>query len=70
MEVEEENCLEVLLQPFLSSRGTQPGLRSTVWEGPAQAGGEKSYLSCVSLLSKGEDLLVTGEDKRSSSLFC
>lgn len=37
--------------------------------GAGQVGGKKLYPTSALLLSKG-DLLVTGEDKRPSSLFC
>lgn len=50
-------------------RGTQPGTPGALEQDPSQAGGKKFYLPSAVLLCKGEDFLVTGEDKRPSSLF-
>lgn len=50
--------------------GTQPGTADALGQDPSQAGREKLYPSSAVLLSKEEDLSVTGEDKTPSSLFC
>lgn len=64
MEVEEGCSSEVLLQPFL--KPWDPG----ALPGPPHRGRERSYPSSALLLSRGEDLSVTGDDKRQSSPIC